>query len=670
MPLAGDSANESIVINAYSYVLEMRTRYNETDGEEGAFIVAMNSSFGVNQGDPDDYPLWSAIYDSLGNQGVLSPCATANANWNIDETLDMPTACESEYMIGVTNTNGNDEKYGSAGYGAESIDLGAPGTHIYSTQAPGTGYTYKTGTSMATPQVAGAIALLYAAAPEQFINEYREDPAGKAIQLKNYIYDSVDPLESLNGITVTGGRLNVFNAINLMLDDYNGNDNHITEDTTWDTDQTINETIIVDADVTLTITAGTDIEFSEGAGLTIRGNVNAIGTRENPINFVAQDTTGFTDLTTENGGWEGLSFESCATSGSSQLKFCNFMYAKNVTTTSHGGALTMERVENIDISNCTFEQNISKNGGALNVNPTNPNLDFTLYHNSFRNNFATDKGADIYINGINGFLIANALHTNDLLNNKELLNIDADSVMIINSTLFTENGLQLRSDKGAWLLQNNIFWSNEASQIIKFNGSENEIMGMIQNCDIYLGVDGISTSGTVNFYDDAVINEDPLFEIDFGVIPFMIGENSPCINAGTSELNEFTPDFDLAGNARVYGGRIDIGAYENQSVSNSDDDVTQVFTSRIYPNPFMSDNKRSYTNIQFYLPKSDIVEVSIYNAKGQLVRKLANDKYSAGTHKVSWDGKSDSKSTVASGIYMIRINNSTQNLTQKILLMK
>jgi subtilisin family serine protease len=670
MPLAGDSANESIVINAYGYVLEMRARYNETNGEEGAFVVAMNSSFGVNQGDPEDYPLWSAIYDSLGNQGVLSPCATANANWNIDEVLDMPTACESEYMIGVTNTNGDDQKYGSAGYGAETIDLGAPGTHIYSTQAPGTGYTYKTGTSMSTPQVSGAIALLYAAAPEQFISEYRDDPAGKAIQLRNYIYDSVDPIESLNGVTVTGGRLNVFNAINLMLDDYSNTSNHITEDTTWDTNQTIDETIIIDANVTLTITPGTTIQFANGAGLTIRGNINATGTRENPISFTAQDTTGFSDLETENGGWEGLSFESCATSGSSVLTFCNFKYAKNVTTTSHGGAITMKRIENVDISNCIFENNISKNGGALHVNPTNPNLDFILYHNSFNNNFSTDKGADIYLEGINGLMIANALHTNDLANNKELVNIDADSVMIINSTVFTTDGLQLRSDKGAWLLQNNIFWSNNASQILKFNGSDNEIYGMIQNCNLYLGVNGISTSGSVNFYDDSVISEDPQFEIDFGVFPFMIGENSPCINAGTPELNEFTPDVDLVGNTRVYAGRIDMGAYERQSVDISDENVNQAITSKVYPNPLIINKNRSVATIQFSISKVDLVNVSIYNTKGQLVRKLVKDKFSAGLHKINWNGKSDSNESVASGIYMIRINSSTQVKTQKLLLMK
>ncbi|NTW25140.1 MAG: S8 family serine peptidase, partial [Lentimicrobium sp.] len=66
MPIAGSGNNEAIVVIAYDYVFEMRKRYNETDGAAGAFVVATNSSFGIDGGDPDNYPLWGAMYDSLG----------------------------------------------------------------------------------------------------------------------------------------------------------------------------------------------------------------------------------------------------------------------------------------------------------------------------------------------------------------------------------------------------------------------------------------------------------------------------------------------------------------------------------------------------------------------------------------------------------------------------
>src|SRR5690606_10330895 len=106
-----------------------------------------------------NYPIWCGFYDDLGAHGILSAGATANANWNIDTMGDVPTACPSDYMVAVTNTTHNDTKNGGAGYGATQIDLGAPGTSILST-TPGGGYGTSTGTSMATPHVAGAIGLI------------------------------------------------------------------------------------------------------------------------------------------------------------------------------------------------------------------------------------------------------------------------------------------------------------------------------------------------------------------------------------------------------------------------------------------------------------------------------------------------------------------------------
>ncbi|MFT7071820.1 S8 family peptidase [Patiriisocius sp. Uisw_017] len=210
------STNEARVIQAYSYVLEARILYNETDGAEGAFVVSTNASWGVDFGNPDDAPLWCGLYDTLGENGILSCGATINANQNVDIIGDLPTACPSEYLIAVTNTNILDNKVTSAGYGAETIDLGAPGAGTITPQS-GNGYGGFGGTSAATPHVTGTIALLYSAPCQNFANLAKTNPAVAARLVRDYIFEGVDPNASLEGITTTGGRLNVNNAIQALM---------------------------------------------------------------------------------------------------------------------------------------------------------------------------------------------------------------------------------------------------------------------------------------------------------------------------------------------------------------------------------------------------------------------------------------------------------------------
>ena len=228
LAINGASETESDVVTAYDYALEMRKLYDQTSGAKGAFVVSTNSSFGVgNYGaQPVNYPIWCAMYDSLGAYGILSSVSPPDQGVNVDQVGDVPSGCPSRWMISVTNTNNADNLYPQAGYGATTIDIGAPGTNIVSCFADSS-YGILTGTSMSSPHIAGAVAALIANACPALLQAYFAYPDSISLMLRDYIFQSADPLSSLHNITVTGGRLNLYHAM-LTEDEYNCNNCHYT----------------------------------------------------------------------------------------------------------------------------------------------------------------------------------------------------------------------------------------------------------------------------------------------------------------------------------------------------------------------------------------------------------------------------------------------------------
>ena len=210
MTIVGGSP-ESSAIAAYAYAMEQRIRYEESNGERGAFVVATNSSWGIDYGQPADAPLWCAFYDSLGVHGILSAAATANNNDDIDIVGDLPTACTSEYLLSVTALNHSNMRTFSA-FGLEHVDFGAPGDNIFTTRGFD-GYGSSSGTSFASPMAAGLVALLYSAPCTGLAELAHSNPSETALFIKNIILNSVDPVAELANITKTGGALNAGNAM-------------------------------------------------------------------------------------------------------------------------------------------------------------------------------------------------------------------------------------------------------------------------------------------------------------------------------------------------------------------------------------------------------------------------------------------------------------------------
>ncbi|MDY6994811.1 MAG: S8 family serine peptidase, partial [Pseudomonadota bacterium] len=148
-----------------------------------------------------------ALYETIAaagtRNGQLFIAAAGNSYGNNNDKFPFyPASYELDNIISVAATDHNDVLAQFSNYGLTSVDLAAPGVQIYST-LPNNSYGFKSGTSMATPQVSGAAALLWASL---------DNPNAQTV--KQGLLEAVDAIDwSLGDKVLTGGRLNAYNAL-------------------------------------------------------------------------------------------------------------------------------------------------------------------------------------------------------------------------------------------------------------------------------------------------------------------------------------------------------------------------------------------------------------------------------------------------------------------------
>ena len=162
--------------------------------DHGATVV--NASWGGAVRGPALTPLRSAV-DYAASKGVLVVAAAGNDAGNRDTSILYPASLTEANVITVGASTANDTVSDFSAYGATSVDLFAPGTLVATTWNDG-GYRLVSGTSIAAPQVAAAVALYRSTLPD-----------ATTADLKNALLSDVDPVAAFAGRSVSGGRLNV-----------------------------------------------------------------------------------------------------------------------------------------------------------------------------------------------------------------------------------------------------------------------------------------------------------------------------------------------------------------------------------------------------------------------------------------------------------------------------
>ncbi len=191
---AGGSGTTAEAVNAIDFIIQANAFFAGTPTPLNARVLSASwGGGGFSQ----------ALFDAIAraNAGnMLFVAAAGNAGVNTDVTPNYPSNYNLPNVISVAATTVSDSRASFSNYGASTVDLGAPGVSIYSTSRGGW-YSYMSGTSMATPHVSGvaALALSYCSL----------NTAG----LRSLLLSNIDPLPSLSGITVTGGRLNAWKAL-------------------------------------------------------------------------------------------------------------------------------------------------------------------------------------------------------------------------------------------------------------------------------------------------------------------------------------------------------------------------------------------------------------------------------------------------------------------------
>jgi hypothetical protein len=371
----------------------------------------------------------------------------------------------------------------------------------------------------------------------------------------------------------------------------------------------------------------------------------------------------------------------------------NNIIINNNTSTSDDG-----HVSGIDFGDCTITAN--------NIIVTNNYQDYPGVLVQYGNTGNSSPGEYLKLSN---FLMYNNTSSDNTLPLAIFFN-KYDHSYISNMTIAHNSGptgiLRLAGD---YTIRNSIMYNPDASyEAHIWSPSSGESNPTYSNIDINYclirngesGMSGADNPNNTLTWGEHNFDTDPLFRGDVtGDIPvgdfrwLQLTENSPCVDAGTPDtLGMNIPTVDIGGNTRVWGGIIDMGAWEYNATPNNEETVPAQPRSIVvshFPNPvILNSDKSGCAFIEFTLPKKPIEKptLEIYNIRGQKVRSIritqslsalvrsaglsTEEKQSGEKYSQIWDCRDDNRKLVTSGIYFYKVRSEGKEALGKIMVLK
>ena len=201
----GDNAQGVVGVNHHANLMPIKIFNNS--GSTNAAAIVRGINYATKLGARVTSNSWGggaasqAIFDAFNSSPALHIMAAGNDGTDNDKSPHYPSSYDLPNNVAVAASDRNDARASFSCYGANSVDIAAPGKEILST-IPGGKYGVKSGTSMATPHVSGVAGLIVSMFPEASNDE-----------IKARLYEGADKLDNWQGVIAGAGRLNAHGAL-------------------------------------------------------------------------------------------------------------------------------------------------------------------------------------------------------------------------------------------------------------------------------------------------------------------------------------------------------------------------------------------------------------------------------------------------------------------------